>query len=64
MGTKLVIEIDENTLREIVLKHLANITGIENLQVKDVLIEVKTKQNYRTAEWENGAFRARIDKSM
>lgn len=55
------IEIDETSLRELVLKYLEQKLGGIELDQDDVKIEVRSKQNYR-AEWESAAFRARVDK--
>jgi hypothetical protein len=51
------IEVDESTLRKLVLNYLEEKLGSVPLDDKTVRIEVKTKQNWK-AEWEVGAFRA------
>jgi hypothetical protein len=58
---KLVVEIDETILRRLVCEHLADKLGNVTLSPSDILIEVKSKQNYRS-EWESAAFRARVAK--
>jgi hypothetical protein len=58
------IEIDERKVRELVVKYLSEKLGDLTLTEKDVEFEVKTKENYRATEWENGAFRARITKHL
>jgi hypothetical protein len=58
---KLSTEIDESTLRKLVLQHMREKLGAVSLDEKDVVIEVKSKQNYRS-EWELAAFRARVEK--
>lgn len=61
--SKLYIEIDEKTLRRLVINHLKELMCDIALTVEDVVIEVKNKNNYKS-EWESAAFRARIDKSL
>lgn len=58
---KIDIEIDEKKLRELVYRYLQDQLGSVDLDPKDVDIEVKSKQNYRS-EWESAAFRARVHK--
>lgn len=55
------VEIDEATLKVLVLDYLRTLLN-EELTVRDVSFEVKTKKNYK-AVWEEGAFRVRVDKS-
>ena len=62
MATKLYIEIDESTLRKLVLDHLSAQLGCA-LSEKDVFIEVKSKQNYKS-EWERAEFRARVERTQ
>jgi len=54
---KIRIEIDERALRELVLKNLGAVLGDVALDEKNLRIEVKSKQNYKS-EWEEAAFRA------
>lgn len=59
---KIHIEVDTDTLRKLVLDYLhEKLTGIEFTE-QDVQIQVQSKQNYRVHEWENGLFRAIVDK--
>ena len=62
-GLKIQIEIDERTLRQLVLNYLSNKLGDVPLNVDDVKIETKSTQNYKS-EWEQAAFRARVDKTI
>ncbi len=55
------IELTEKELRELVFNHLEAVLGDVRLEETDVLIEVKSKQNYKS-EWEIAAFRARVNK--
>jgi hypothetical protein len=61
--TNVRIEVDEHALRLLVLNYLGEMLNTE-LKETDVLIEVKTSKNYRTAEWEQGKFRATITKTL
>jgi len=61
---KIQLELTEKDLRRLVLDEIRRKTGIDSLEEKDVSIETKSKQNYRS-EWEAGAgFRARVDKEI
>jgi hypothetical protein len=59
---KIKIEIDEATLKAMVLRKLQYDLGDagKNVKLEDIDIKVKSKQNYR-AEWEPAAFRASIE---
>ena len=63
MSTKINIEVDETTLRRLVLHYLAEQLGDAGLTEKDITIEVKSKQNYKS-DWEIAAFRARVEKHL
>jgi hypothetical protein len=60
MATKVQIEVDERTLKNLVRQYLSQQVGTE-LDDKDIRIETKSKQNYKS-EWEQAAFRATVDK--
>jgi hypothetical protein len=60
---RLKLEIGEAQLCELVRTYLADKLGSVNLEARDVVIEVKSRQNYK-AEWEPAAFRARVDKEV
>jgi hypothetical protein len=62
MGTTINIEVDEHTLLKLVKRYLEDQVGAE-LDDKDIVIETKSKQNYRS-EWERAAFRARVHKHV
>lgn len=55
------IELNERTLKNLILKDLQSKMGDVNIKPDDIHIEVKSKQNYK-AEWESAAFRATVDK--
>ena len=55
------IELNENDLKKLVLDHLREKLGDIQLNERDVDIEVKSQQNFRS-EWEKANFRARIMK--
>lgn len=56
---KVHIEIDEDHLKELIKQEIENVCG-GSINVSDVAIEVKSKQNYK-AEWEVAKFRAVYD---
>ncbi len=60
MATRINIEIDESDVRALVVEHLSGLMGT-TLSAEDVIIEVKSKQNYKS-EWERAAFRAVVNK--
>ena len=55
--SEMIVKIDESALKKLIKNHLEEITGVVNVDVTDIKIEVKSKQNYRS-EWETSAFRA------
>jgi hypothetical protein len=57
----IVVELDESDVRKLVYDHLRGVLGDVEFDEKDVKIETKSKQNYRS-EWETAAFRARFVK--
>ncbi len=58
------IVIDEADLRRLVLDHLRTQIGDIDLVEKDIQIETKSSQNYRS-EWERGAgFRATVNRTI
>lgn len=59
---KVELEIGEKDLRELALEFIRERLHV-NLDASDVVIEVKSKQNYRS-EWESAAFRARVSKDV
>lgn len=58
MATSIEIIVDESTLRSLVLNHVTKLTGVD-LEDRDIVIQVKSKQNYKS-EWEVAAFRAAV----
>ena len=60
--TKIEIEIDEETLRRLVMNFLSTMVG-ESLKESDINIEVKSTQNYKS-EWETARFRARVRRNV
>jgi hypothetical protein len=62
VATKLTVEIDEGTLRKLVIDHLNDIFNVR-LSADDIKIETKSAQNYK-AEWEVANYRARVDKTV
>lgn len=58
MAAKIDIEVDEITLKRLVVEYLQRKMGDIKIDENDVYIETKSKQNYRS-EWEVAAFRAK-----
>lgn len=56
MADTIKIELNENTLKKLVYSYLQKKLGDIKLKESDVIIEVKSKN-----EWEKGSFRARLD---
>lgn len=63
MSAHIQIEIDETTLRSIVLDYVQRMFRSDDITDKDIHIETKSKQNYKS-EWESAAFRAKVDKHV
>jgi len=59
---KLKVEIDENKLKSLVIDYLNQELSLPVTE-KDVLIQVKSSQNYKS-EWESAQFRATINKAI
>lgn len=59
MNIKIVI--DEKELTNIILEKLQETLGNIDISAKDIKIEVKSKQNYKS-EWESANFRAIYEK--
>ncbi len=57
----LKVEFTEHDLKKLVSEYLSEKMGIEVAPI-DLKFEVKTSQNYRTAEWEVGQFRMTVNK--
>lgn len=55
------ITMDEAALKKLIVQYLQDKLGGVGLDSKDVRIEVKSKQNYKS-EWESAAFRATVEK--
>ena len=51
------IRLTQNDLRKIVARHISEVIGGVDISPDNVLIEVKSKQNYK-AEWEPAEWRA------
>lgn len=57
MATKIRVEVDSETVKALVLGHLRTLIGAD-FDERKVVIQVKSKQNYRVHDWETGDFRA------
>ena len=70
---KIKIEIDTDELKKLVLRQVNSLLSVTDLgtgmdrpviEEKDVIIEVRSRQNYRDKEWERGEFRAVLEKNI
>lgn len=60
---KIQIEMSEEDVKKLVLEHLRTTLNNYEITLSDVNIMVKTKHNFRS-EWENGNFKATINKNI
>jgi hypothetical protein len=60
---KMRLELTEEMVRQLIMQHLAEKLGNVAIKEKDVRIEVKSKQNYKS-EWEPADFRAVFEGSV
>ena len=60
MSSKINIVIDEDKLKQLICEYLECAVGELSFDKKNVCIETKSKQNYKS-EWETAAFRAKYD---
>lgn len=58
---RITIEITEADIKRLVLQEIQTQLNDPHLTEKDIHFEVKSKQNWKS-EWEEAAFRARVDK--
>lgn len=63
MSMAVNIEVDEETLRALVIKHLQTVCEGLAIDNNDITIEVKSKNNFKS-EWETAAYRARVQKRV
>jgi len=54
---KIKIQMDEETLVDLIMQHIRDKLGEIQLHRDEVIIEVKSQQNYKS-EWEKADFRA------
>lgn len=54
---KIKLELSEAELKKLIIEHFKRLLGEVEFDEKRLLIETKSKQNYR-AEWEKADFRA------
>lgn len=59
MATKIRIEVDALGLKALVLEHVRRLTNDQDVELSDVSIQTKSKQNYKS-EWEEADFRASV----
>jgi len=54
---KIAITIDEQELKKLIVRELEDKLGEVKVDIKDISIQVKSKQNYKS-EWEEAEFKA------
>ena len=57
------LEIDENTLKEIIYDYLQDKLGSVEIETQNIQIMVKSKQNYKS-EWEIASFKAVYERAF
>lgn len=57
---KLFIELGEEDVKKLVLAELQRRLGEVTLDIKNVVIQTKSKQNYKS-EWETAAYRVKYE---
>lgn len=60
---KIKVEVDTETLRRLAIEHIQAKFDVP-IDPNDIVIEVRSKQNYREKEWERGEFRALLEKNI
>ncbi len=60
---KIKVEVDTETLKRLAIEHIRSKFDVP-IDEKDIVIEVRSKQNYRQKEWERGEFRAVLEKNI
>lgn len=60
---KVNMEYDEMDLKRLVLEKIQADLNIQ-IDLKDLVFEVKSKNNYKPQEWEIGRLRIRVEKSI
>lgn len=63
MATNIRIVVDEEALKHLVVTHLESILDVK-LNVKDLKFQVKSKNNYRQQEWEEGELQVVVERSV
>ena len=61
--SELKITLDEKLLEKLILNYFQEKLGDINIELKDITIEVKSKQNFKS-EWERANFRAVVEKFL
>jgi hypothetical protein len=63
---KIKVEVDTETLKRLAIDHILSKfqAGDVEISPNDIIIQVKSKQNFREREWETGEFRAVLEKDI
>ena len=60
---KIRVEVDTDTLKRLAIAHIRE-SFEAPIDESDIVIEVRSRQNYRQRDWEKGEFRAVLEKSL
>ena len=60
---KIGIELTQDEVREALVKYVREQSGLEDLKDDEVVIRVRSKQNYRVQEWEEGEIQVTLKRS-
>lgn len=58
---KIAVTIDEEDVKRMVLERLQRELPHAEIEMKHVKLEVKSKNNYRPQEWEEGRLQVRVE---
>ena len=60
---KIGIELTQDEVREALVKYVREQSGLEDLKDDEVVIRVRSKQNYHVREWEEGEIQVTLKRS-
>ena len=61
---KIDIELTQDEVREALVKYVREQSGLEDLKDDEVVIKVRSRQNYRDKEWETGEIQVSLKRSL
>ena len=60
---KIGIELTQDEVREALVKYVREQSGLEDLKDDEVVIRVRSKQNYRVHDWEEGEIQVTLKRT-